>query len=624
MVAVRKRLEAWVAAIALGLLAVGCGGGGDQVAAGSDSVVLRGTVTYTRIPLLRDAAGVPLGLETDSNKFVSKPARSVVLRVYQGQEETLADGTKTVTWQITAAGPTDRDGRYALTVKPNKPTFVELVSTLQYLDAQSKVHSVRLLANPDGIGSSLPLLERPLYGLRKKLDGSEPSAITVPGQVSAITAETTVNFEVGVNTRWLWVPTQPTAEAPSTPEPGSTGSRVLAILDDGFEVASTIGSPTPGSTLNLHYCPGVSEAKGTYVEYDRSVFPASFDGASLNYLGSIRGGASNDDAWDQAVTFRLFARNRLYASRQEQYPVMPFPVPPLADGSNLQGLAPDLAVLEGFAQGIAALLLKNPYLADTHAGGVTVTNVANPSPGLGSDPYSAANLAALFWNVALKANNVTAPGDPNTWKNLDPSVVRRFWMWSFTGSDGTNSFADIPNVWLQLARLKEPKTATETVDLASIFTDAVLTTLATNHGIAWPRPTTGPEARFLQSWPKNPDLGANTIPAYTLSMAGARLDGSGAYPNHSKGEVVYGRFELDQDRIYELSVASSPALPAGAEVEVHLGTQVFRFGAGSGPVRIPLSGSASSAVTYPVRMRLLSPTALQPDLAVTLRMAPQN
>lgn len=624
MVVFCKRFRAMAAAAVLGALALGCGGKDDKGTPEPTSVAVKGTVTYARVPLVRNDAGLPLGLEADPAKFSSQPARSVVVRVYQATEETRPDGTKTLVWVVAGAGATDKDGKYTVEVKPDKPTFVELVSTLQYIDANSRVHAVRLLGNPDGIASSTPLPERPLYGLRKKLDGSAPTDLLTPGQVSAISAETTVDFAVAVDTRWLLVPTQAGPSATSSPEPGSSGSRVLAILDDGFAVASVVGSPTPGSTLNLHYCPGVSAPGGTYVEYDRNVFPASFDGSALTFLGSVRGASANDDAWDQALLFQLYARNRLFASRQEQYPQMPLPARALPDGSNLKDLSPDLALVEGFARGVASVLLKSPYLADTHAGGVSVVDVANPPAGLGANAYSAPNLARFFWELALKANSITAPGSPDTWKNLDPAVVRRLWSFSFTDNGTTTAFTEVPNIWLQLGRLKEVKSTSESVDLAAIFPDAVLTQMAGDRGIPWPRPTMGAEARFLKEWPKNPDLAANAIPAFTLSMAGALADADGRFPNHSKGEVVYGRFQLDRDRIYEISVASTPALPAGAEVELTLGTQVYRLGPGAAPIRLPLSGTEATPTTYPLRVRLLSPTVVQPDLQVTLRFAPQN
>lgn len=623
MVVFCKQFRALAAAAALGMLTLGCGGKDDKEAPVDPPVTISGTVTYTRIPLAKDASGVPTGLETDPAKFTSQPARSVVVRVFQGTEETLADGTKTMVWATAAVGPTDRDGKYSLSVATGKPTFVELVSTLQYTDASNTTQAVRLLGNADGIASSTPVGERPLYGIRKKVDGSEPTGIATPGQVPVLSASATVDFSVGIDTRWLLVHTQPFLAAQAAPEPGATGSRALAILDDGFAAADTLGSPTPGGTLYLHYCPGVDAPKGTYVEYDKEVFPASFDGTSYAFLGSIRGGSANDDAWDQAVLLRLYARNRLYAARQETYPQMPFPVPALADGSNHQDLSPDLALVEGFSKGMAALALKSPYLADTHAGGVAVVDVDHPAAGLGVDAYSAANLADLFWELALKANSIAAPGTPDTWKNLNPAVVRRLWNLSTADSGTTTAFSEIPNVWLQLGRLKEAKSASETVDLAAIFTDAVLTQMAGDRGIAWPRPTTGADARFLKEWPKNPDLGTNAIPAFTLDMVGARADADGRFPNHSKGEVVFGRFQVDRDRVYQISVATTPALPAGAEVEVMLGSQVYRLPAAT-PLRLPLSGTVAEPRTFSVRVRILSPTVRQLPLQTTLQFAPQD
>ena len=78
--------------LALGLACHGKGGGSSVPTA-----TLAGTVMYQRVPLARDASGVPTGLADATNpaNLVSLPAQGVIIRFYQQRPQTAPDGTIT-------------------------------------------------------------------------------------------------------------------------------------------------------------------------------------------------------------------------------------------------------------------------------------------------------------------------------------------------------------------------------------------------------------------------------------------------------------------------------------------------------------------------------------------------
>jgi hypothetical protein len=107
-------------------------------------------------------------------------------------------------------------------------------------------------------------------------------------------------------------------------------------------------------------------------------------------------------------------------------------------------------------------------------------------------------------------------------------------------------------------------------------------------------------------------------------MANATQVG-GVYPNLSQGEVVYAGFRLTADKRCVLSATISPALQAGSRIDVDLPkmnrTFSFTGSGGSTPViLIPQFGTPP--VYHPVRVWLRSPSAVQPDVVLTLTLTP--
>jgi len=628
-------------------LALACGGkSSSATAAASTTVVLSGTVTYKRVPLAKDAQGVPTGLvdASDATKLLSLPARGAMVRVYQQVEETLPSGTKTQVWVFNQSVFTDSLGAYTINITKDLPTMVELLSTF---DGGSSVQ-VNVVAEPSGITSSTGALDRLRYSLRKALDGSAPAGVTTPNSKSS--ADAKVDFTVAPNDVW-WVVDPAynlgSGEAPlvtqatlETSYPGRTtglgaGSRILGIGDTIASFVAMYGSATPGATLDLHYWPGRSEEpRGSYIEYDRSLFPQAYDASTGRYrfFGSLRGASSNDDAWDEGIILPLLARNLLYnANSSRTYFVALNPLLPA--GAALTNLIPDMARIEGLADAMAANLLKSPYLADTNgtALALPLKDIRDIS-GLDASkltPYSAPALRALAWQIILKANSLPTPGLATDWANINPLAAARFF---YAPAGATNGATDATardseplNIYSQLKRLSEAKSATEPVDLAALFTDAVLTPMTASYGITWPRPTTGTYALFVADWGTDP---TGALPAVTLSMAKAVAVNS-LYSNLSQGEVFYTGFSLNVnvDKRWTLSAAIAPALAAGTRVEVDLPMmgRTFAFTGAGGPTD-PFILPVNNTVPYyhPVRLRLKSPATLQADITVTLRLTPSN
>jgi hypothetical protein len=239
-------------------------------------------------------------------------------------------------------------------------------------------------------------------------------------------------------------------------------------------------------------------------------------------------------------------------------------------------------------------------------------------------PYSAPALRALAWEIILKANSVASPGTPATWATLNSVTASRFFLSpSRTSTDGTRD-AEPLNIYSQLPRLKEGKAAAEPVDLAAIFTDSALTTLTAPYGVPWPRPTSGTYASFVANWGTDPNALTTPLAPFTLSMAKA-VQVRGSYPNLSEGEVLYSGFSLNADKRYVIGVAISPALAAGAELVLDLPiidrTFTFTGSGGTTPATV-LTVNTTAPVYHPVRVRLKSPGALQPDVAVTVSFTP--
>lgn len=636
------RSLAVLAALCVLPLGLGCGGKKKTSTAGSGaaSVTISGTVTYTRRPLLADpATGIPLGLETDTAKFQSLPLRGVAVRAFQATQETDASGNAVSVWKLVGAVSTGTDGTYSMSVTSGVSTFVEVISSM----SSTSGSVVRVLAT--SISDTRYLADRPFYILRKGADGSSPAGDLTPG--STPTANATVDFAIDPAKAWWVGPTASVIEktvttgatptttwAPSvTLETSPTGSRVAAILDSAYTFGSLIGDPSPGGGLSLHYDPNSSDAGPSFVEYDRTVYPHSWNGSALTYFGYLRATAANDDAWDEGVIFPLLARNYMFS---QGFTTL-VPTTPLADRSDLQDLRPDMALMEGFSQAIAATLLKSPYLADTSAGGTTYRDIRVTS-GLGNDAYSPANMAAIAWKLNLNASGtlngtvITPVADtPAGWATLTQVAIRRFFGIVVPKDASTSTYpTDIGSIYSQVARLKESKAATDTVDLAAYFPDATLTTLLAPFNITWPRPVSTnvlpdplqPEAGFMADWGANPNSATKALPAFTLSMGKARVNNLAKYPNFSKGEVFKARFTLSGDRVYKLGVSTPSGIPSTAKLEIIVGGTKYLIDAGTQlPLKLQaLIGNSTTPTFQTLQVRLLSPDTPQPDLPITLRL----
>ncbi|NTW84713.1 MAG: hypothetical protein HGB30_00960 [Holophagaceae bacterium] len=631
-------------AIALLALALACNGGGGTSATAETVAVISGTVTYSRVPLAVDASGVPTGLadSTVAANLKSLPARGVVLRIYQKVEQTKPDGTKTLVWQLTGSGFTDSSGNYSMSVTKDRPTLVELQSSF----AGGGNNLINLIAEPGGFSSTTLNYNRLRYGMRKAADGTaSTSTNNVPASV--LSANTTVNFTVGLDDPWYLVNpaiSLGTSEASALPlavlettisgHTLGTGSRVLGIGDTIATFVANYTTATPGGALDLHYWRG-NESQGSFIEYARDLVqfhdqlydPSS---GSYHFRGALRAGPSNDDAWDEGVIMPLLARNALYSGNFGR--TFSTPLNPLYPaGIPLDDLSPDMARIEGLAEAMAANLLKSPYLADTKG-----TVLASPAKDIRSftvqGPYSAPAVRALAWGVVLKANNITAPGLAADWANMNPLAAVRFFQspTALTNGATDTTARDLEplNIYSQLTRLKEAKLSSEPVDLAAIFTDTVLTALSAPAGLTWPRATTTAGALatpFVLNWGTDPNVTTTALSPVTLSMAQAVQAGA-TYPNLSQGEVFYAGFSLTVDKRYNLRATISPALGTDASLDVDLPMlgRTFNFtGSGQTFEAVVIPVYTTAPVYHPVRLRLKSALSKQAaPVAVTIAFVP--
>ncbi|GLH70810.1 hypothetical protein GETHPA_23430 [Geothrix rubra] len=626
--------------LGLGLACKGSKGG----SAADNSFNLAGAVKYVRIPLAKDANGVPTGLVDSSvaTNLQTLPARKVMVRAYQRIDQTLPDGSTSSVWAVAGATFTDLNGIYSMTLPKDKPLMVEVMSSFD----GGNGHQVNVVGDPAGINSTVPAADRVRYGIRKALDGTAPAGNPVPASLP--TGDTLLNFTVGLTDKWWLVNPSydpntkvaplTTSAVDETTLPGrttGTGSRILAIGDSVASFVATYGNATPGLSVDLHYAPGVSEPRGSFIEYDPSVYPLS---SVLNpntytftnrYFGSLQGGA-NDDAWDEGVIFPMLARNVLYGIVEGRtFGMTGRPLFPQA--ATLPDLSPDQALIEGLANAMAANLLKSPYLADTQGTALAapVTDIRDLSAYTTAQltPDSAPALQALAWELILKANSLASPGTSTTWASINPLAMVRFFSAGPAYPTTTPSYETEPlNIFKQLGRLQEarPTGSTEPVDLASIFTDATLTPLLSPFGITWPRPTTGAYAAFATSWGADPNSTTAALPPMTLSMAKA-VQVRGVYPNNSEGEVAYAGFTMSADRAYTLTVSASPALASTAELELMLPSYQsapLTFTGSGGSQRVVLAGNSTTPMFQALRVRMVSPTTLQPDTTVTISLVP--
>ncbi len=635
-------------ATALLALALACHGKKSADPAAETTVSISGTVTYLRVPLAVDANGVPTGLKDAAvaANLVSLPARGTRVFAYQQVEQTPPNTTTpTLVWVLASNAVTDSTGKYSMTVAKDRNTMVEVQGS--FFGGNGAF--VNLVAEPGGINSLTPVANRLHYALRKAADGTSPVGIKTPN--SKATANATVDFTVGLNDVW-WVINPETAANNLTPYLDQTvlettlsgrtaglgsGSRILGIGDTIATFVTDYGTATPGFTLDLHYWPSRSEARGSYIEYNRDLYPQAFDPAAgrHRFFGSLQGGPTNDDAWDEGVIMPLLARSALYASNNSVFAI---PLNALFPNSTtLADLSPELARIEGLADAMAANALKSPYLADTQGIGLAAPprdiRLIGGLSASQKTPYSAPAIRAMAWEVILKANSLSTPGTATDWASINPLTAQRFFLAPSSASTGANG-AEPVSIYTQLTRLKESKASAEPTDLAAIFTDAVLTSVTAPYGVTWPRPSTGSFASFVSNWGTDP---VGVLPPVTLSMAKAVqvnmpytlspgvLGYQLAYPNVSGGEVAYSGFSLSVDKRCTIKAVIAPALDAGNVIDLDLPymprTFSFTGTGGTTPVIvIPLAGTAP--FFHPVRMHLKSPAAIQPDVTVTLTLTP--
>ena len=689
--------------VALGALlltaTLGCGGkkgGGSSTSATAYSI--SGKVTYDRIPLVRDAAGLPVGLQTDPSKYeLNKPARGIRVVLYKKLDVVDAAGVTQTFYQQADALGTAADGSYTFqAVEGGGSYMVEVQGAV--LIGTSPAQTFNLVAEPDGLASTKPVINRLHYCLRKALDGTLPP--TTPGAnlvaTSTLNGDTTgVDFHIGVNDTWYladtsldrsgsngvaafarsYSPAVGTAggyahagDRESTP----TGSRVPAILDALYEVGtySTLSAlnVTPdgaGSTVDLHYRRGHSEPGGTYLAWDRTQYPeaqiydpvsgtlrptgvnAGYDPQSgaYRYFGTIRGDeAVNDDAWDMAPVMLLAARayffNQISGFTWYRQPGFTSPNRLLPLQTPLADLDPQLALMEGFPEALVAVLQKSPYLADTTAGGVTITDIRDLSgiPAATRKVTSAAFMRPLAWEIALKASGLPSPGTAADWANLKPAAL--FYFFSLGTPSG---FPDTPSLYQQLSNLQTVTTSTTFPDVSGIFTNAAIQDLLANklgvpaNAIPWPRPATGDQSAFVANWGDTPNSTTTALPAITLSMAGATPVG-GVYPNTSSREVGWAQFTITQNRIYDLGVTLTsggvPVTLTNGQVEIAIqgiatpdgqSEDIWTVSSSTtAPFRLAAKATNGTSTTYHVRVRMLSPTTLQPDTTVSLTFVPAS
>lgn len=621
-----------------------------EKAAESSDFKITGTVTYTKVPIHYDANGVPTGLETDATKFTTEKARSLKVRVFQLRPQTLLDYTTRDAWTLVGQATTDSDGLYSITgVSKTYKTFVEVVGAMTQSSPSS---SIVLIADPDGVYSTKQIVDRPIYVTRKSLDGSTSETNAT---ISAVgTADAVVDFNVGLTDKWMvvhptwWTPYVDPATL-TYPETVAAGSRITAILDSFYEFNDNFGNAVPTKStveLDLHYRPGVSARRGTFVEWRPSLLPKSYDGTYYHYMGSISAGGTidgvlqPDDAFDTGILYALMGRNAIIS--QGNTSIIP-------TGYPATSLAPDLALVEGFGDAYAVTLLEHPYLpAGTGSNRYsTVRDIRDLGALTPSQigPFSAPTITALTWELALINGKITSPGTVANWPDMTASYLNRLYSGNPpTMTSGTNTVAtDCVSLYTQLARLQEDKSGSETSDLKTFFQDGTLTPLCAKFNVPWTTAANAILPKYTLNWGSDLDSLVTPLPSFTLSMSGAVkikryfLDDANVeqvadyYPNNSRGEVLYAMSASSLDRTYNLKVTTVPALPAGASIEVVIDGDInnpYLFPSGTpNVVSLTLTGNSgdlTSPTWHRYRIRLLSPSILVSDTQVTIHLEKTN
>jgi len=618
---------------------ISCGGKSDppeEETASAHSVT--GKITYQRLPIKVDDTGYPHGL-ADTPEVL--PLRGISVRAVYSTEETRQDGSKATVWNVASSTSTNSDGEYTLNL-PNDdtlPVYVEIRSVF------SSGYDIRIIADPKGINSDEPQADRPIYSIRRGLDGSGSDDNPTPAVAKEGKIE--LDFEIGLSDKW-WTGHSSVRHADKAKLEGKdkdieileeypgTGSRIAAIIDTAYKAVESFGNPTPDYSLDLHYRRGITEPLGTYVEYDRERFPLSFEpigassGGSLRFFGSVR----FDDAFDEGVLLSMMARNYMRSSRHPlrfQFPSRKFPR--FDDTRNklmMTNLHPTMAIAEGLPDAIAAIVLKTPYL--TAASGTEVLDIRDIT-GLPSNIYSAPAITAFTWELALKANEIMSPGNPDAWKEMKNLSINRFYSLQskyevINEETGEYRLTDLPSLFTQLLLMSYTQSSAEPINLAEIFTDEVITEMTTSFfgEEIWPRPTEGPLSSFMTNWggdPNSADSGKTPLPGFVFGMSDAVMDAEGNYSNLTFKENFSARLQMSQDTAYWMSVTTEPPLPLGASIEVRLNGSTlspYIFNSSSKPQRIVLLGNSDSPFQHTLDFSLKSPMFRVPDTQVTVRL----
>lgn len=585
-------------------LQIACGGKKNN-STGEQSTALKitGQVTYVRIPRKMNPDGTPSEFETDPAKFKVLPARGVSLRTVIGKTVKDPNGKDTTIWMNGTYSLTDSEGKYILLVEPSSNVYVELMS---------ETDGIRIVASK--FIDTKSIVDRPSYFLRKGIKGNEGGA--TPGSI--INSDAKVDFAVKLDTPW-WIGHLSTYQANNAKletKSTETGSRVRAILDSIYGFKTTIGYPKRSIPLSLHYCSGSNDnPHGSFIEYDlanadhypkpelpKPELDKYADGHvnhsnDVTYLfGTLRKtrGKNLDDAFDESVIYQLFAR---YVICQQLtsipklaslYPPLDlaggyFPTTSKADRSDMKDLRPDMALVEGLTDAMTAIALKSPFITATSSAEGQFRDIRiaikDGKSDQGNDIYSAANISRTAWKLSLYANgtlvnnNVTPLNDePAGWAKMNFAAMKRF-FYIIVPTDADHNPTDLPNLYTQLTRLQEDKTAGEPADLKLIFTNKLLEEILKTCKIQWQRPQS--IQSFLLNWDKDPGVDKNPLGLsfpvpFTMSNANPNMDN--IYPNFSKDEIISFRFVLSKGRSYQLTING---ITDDINVEARIGKRVF-------------------------------------------------
>ncbi len=599
---------AGAAVATLAFLTLACSGGD------SSNVTVSGKVTYTRCALAKNAStGIPSGLATEGS---AQAARGVRVRAIEAKDE------GTTTYLVASTTYTDEYGNYSLSVEKGVPAFIEV----QSIAGTSSTEPIRIVSGTDATIKDTVAADCTLYSLRKALDGTSDTGNSI--HATASSGNVTVNFAATSSTPW-WIAASPDQTAAKfeallntttkdTTLGISVGSRVLGIIDSIYTFTDVYGDPTPGGSLDLFYRPNMADdTQGSFVDYSDA----------SRYYGALRANA-NDDAWDESIIFMLCARNALYSHTT----VTPYTPPsdqlPL-DATGLArktGLDPIHALIDGMPYGMATSLLQSPYLADTNGSSLVTYRDIRDLTDLNADAYSAPAIAALSWDLLIKANKLSSD-TPSAWSSIDTESLRRFFTLKVP-VDSDSYPTDTANIYKQLLRLQEGTSSGDTVNLKAIFTDTVLTNTVGTYGLEWPRPSSEDEYFFLQDWGTDP---SGAMSALNFNLSSAHVDPvTAAFPNLSKGEIAHAGFLLSKDTLYTVTI-SAPDLPSGASLELQIRDSSGQYqtitltNATSISTDVMLDGDPDTLKYIPVHIRLktdgtITDTAAIPSLGVTVKL----